>query len=248
MRTLASARSRSATNGRAGASLALGALPLALALALTAATAGDAAADGERTPMFGGAVVGVRSPDNQSDSLGVEVEAAWWYGRLGFALEGSMHWVLGGDGERATMLGASARVRVHESLLPSLLEPRDVELGLELHGIVARRWWEGAVAGAAADESPVGYGLGIAARLRGGSDHEFSSLLAESRLFVRAVAFRPTGAEAVARAMAPAAGGAEGELTILVGIGAAFGVGEARYLDRFRLRPPEPPEPPRFPR
>lgn len=226
-------------------------MPLALALALTAAAAGDAAADGERTPMFGGAVVGARGPDQQTDMLGGELEAAWWYGRLGFALEGSMHWVLGGEGERATVLGASARVRVHDSLLPSLLEPRNVELGLELHGIVARRWWEGArgdAAGAAADESPVGYGFGIAARLRGGSDHEFSSLLAESRLFVRAVAFRPTGTDAVARAMAPAGGAAERELTILVGLGAAFGVGEARYLDRFRLRPPEPPEPPRFPR
>jgi hypothetical protein len=221
---------------------------LALALALAVASAGDAAADGERTPMFGGAVVGARSPDNQSDTLGIEVEAAWWYGRIGFALEGSMHWVLGGERERATVLGASARVRVHDSLLPSLLEPRDVELGLELHGIVARRWWEGDVAGAAADESPVGYGLGIAARLRGGSDHEFSALLAESRLFVRAVAFRPTGADAVARSMAPSGGGGAGELTILVGLGAAFGAGEARYLDRFRLRPPEPLTFPRYSR
>jgi hypothetical protein len=147
-----------------------------------------------------------------------------------------MLWNLGGEGARATTLGVSARLRVHEQMLPSLLEPRDVELGLELHAIVERTWWSGD----GRQDSPTSYGLGVAVRLRGGSD-DFSTVLTESRLFVRALS-APRDADDATRAMMPApAGEPARELTILVGIGAAFGAGEPRYLDRFRLRPLELP-------
>jgi hypothetical protein len=114
-----------------------------------------------------------------------------------------------------------------------LLEPRDVELGLELHGVLERAWWDGDLP----DGSPVRRGLGLALRLRGGSD-DFSLLLAESRLFIRVLSAHPPARDAVgvARTMEPASGGPR-ELTILIGLGAAFGAGEPRYLDRFRLRP-----------
>ena len=224
------ARHRPAADGRACTGIALG------ALVLTAAP--DAAADGEKTPMFGGAIVGALGSEPRAAIVGVELEAAWWHGRFGLGLEGSMHWDIEGAGARATVLGASARVRVLDALLPSLLEPRDVELGLELHGIVERTWWDGALSdGALSEASPIGYGLGLAVRLRGGADQDFSStLLAESRLFVRVLSSHRTAAEAVARTMAPAEDEPR-ELTILIGIGAAFGGGEPRYVDRFRLHP-----------
>ena len=218
---------RSAAAGRARAGLALGALVLAAAT--------DAAADGELGPMFGGAVVGGHGPEPGADLVGASLEAAWWRGRLGLAPEGTVLWNLGGDGARATTVGISARLRVHEQMLPSLLEPRDVELGLELHAIAERTWWDGA----GRQDSPTGYGLGVAVRLRGGSD-DFSTVLTESRLFVRAMSAPRAAGDAAARAMAPAEDRAR-ELTILIGIGAAFGTGEPRYLDRFRLHPLELP-------
>ena len=229
------ARPRAATGATARASLVLGALVLA--------AAPDAAADGEQTPMFGGAVVGGRGPDPHADLAGVQLEVAWWHGRVGLAAEGSMHWHLGGAGGRAATLGGSARLRVLEGMLPALLEPRDVEYGLELHGILERAWWDGDLP----DGSPVRRGLGVALRLRGGSD-DFSLLLAESRLFVRVLTAHPTARDAVAisRTMEPATAGEPRELTIVIGLGAAFGAGEPRYLERFRLRPP-PIELPRRP-
>ena len=221
------ARHRSAAAGHACARLA--------AFALVATAAADASADGEQTPMLGGAVVAASGPEQYGDLLGAKLEAAWWWGRIGLAPEGAMLWDVAGDGTRAATLGASARIRVLEQMLPSLLEPRDVELGIELHAIVERTWWDGDRRG----ESPTGYGLGIAVRLRGGSD-DFSSILTESRLFVRAVSGQPAEAGAAARAM-ELTGERARELTILVGLGAAFGLGEPRYLDRFRLRPLEVP-------
>lgn len=225
------ARPRSAVAGRACVGLALG------ALGVTATT--DAAAEGELGPMLGGAVIGGHGPEQGSDLVGGSLEASWWRGRLGLAPEGSMLWNLGSEGARATTLGISARLRVHEQMLPSLLEPRDVELGLELHAILERTWWSGD----GRQDSPTSYGLGVAVRLRGGSD-DFSTVLTESRLFVRALSAPRAADDATARAMMPEPAPGEGrarELTILVGIGAAFGTGEPRYLDRFRLRPLELP-------
>lgn len=225
------ARLRFAVAGRAYVGLALG------ALVGTAAT--DAAADGELGPMLGGAILGGHGPEQGSDLVGGSLEASWWRGRLGLAPEGAMLWNLGGEGARATTLGVSARLRVHEQMLPSLLEPRDVELGLELHAIVERTWWSGD----GRQDSPTSYGLGVAVRLRGDSD-DFSTVLTESRLFVRALSAPRAADDGTARAMSPVpapAGEGTRELTILVGIGAAFGTGESRYLDRFRLRPLELP-------
>jgi hypothetical protein len=216
---------RSAASGSACAGIALG------LVVLTAAT--DVAADGDETPMLGGALVGARGPDPRTDIVGVALEAGWWSGRFGLALEGAALWNLDGDEARALVLGASARVRVLERLMPSLLEPRDVELGVELHAIVERAWWNGD------HENPTGHGLGLAVRLRGGSD-DFPTLFTESRLFVRAVSSHRTVVEDAARTMTPGEAGVR-EWTILVGIGAAFGSAGPRYLDRFRLHPLELP-------
>ena len=233
---MATARLRSAVTGGACARLALG------ALILTAAA--DAAADGERSPVLGGALVGGQGPDPDAELAGLQLEVAWWRGRLGFALEGAAHWTLGGDETPAKVLGASARIRLFEQLLPALLERRDVELGVELHGIVQRTWAGGTSSG----RDPVGYGLGLAVRLRGDSD-DFPILFTESRLFLRVISSsrsqlaeptQPPVTGPIFLTMSPAAETSR-ELTILIGIGAAFGVGEPRYLDRFRAAPFELP-------
>jgi len=216
------ARHRSAAARGTRAGLALG--------ALVALAAGDAAADGERSPMIGASLVGGHGPDPGAEVVGVSLEAAWWIGRLGLALEGASRWDT--DGDRALGIGASARLRLLERMLPSLLEPRDVELGLELHGVVERTWWDGDLPG----DSRTARGLGLAVRLRGMTEGGFAPLLAESRLFVRAMSSPRPAPEVIARAMAPAEDRTR-ELTILIGIGAAFGAAEPRYLDRFRPRP-----------
>lgn len=215
-------RRRPAIDRSACAGLALGVLVLAAAT--------DAAADGEETPVLGGALLGGRGPDPDAEHVGLELEAAWWWGRVGLALEGAARWNLAEDA-RATSLGACARLRVLDRMLPSLLEPRDVELGVELHGIVERTWWSGDRSG----ESPTGLGVGLAIRLRGGSD-DFPTLFTESRFFLRVVSARQPAADAVALTMSPSETRTS-ERTILFGIGAAFGGGEPRYLDRFRLAP-----------
>jgi hypothetical protein len=201
--------------------------------ALISTAAPDAAADGERSPMFGGSLVGVRRAEPQTEVVGVALEAAWWHGRLGFALEGSARWSVEGGEPRATVLGASARLRVFECLVPALLEPRDVELGVELHGIAERTWWGGDLS----QDNPLGYGLGLGIRLRGDSDN-FPSILTESRLVVRVLSSPRPADELAALAMSPAETRAR-ETTILFGLGAAFGVGEPGYLDRFRPRATE---------
>jgi hypothetical protein len=236
---MAPAQLRSAATG---GSLALGALILT-------AVATDAAADGERSPVLGGFIVGGQGPDPDAELAGLQLDVAWWRGRLGLALEGAAHWTLGGDAMPAKVVGASARIRLFEQLLPALLEPRDVELGVELHGIVQRTWSGG-------DDSardPVGYGLGLAVRLRGDSD-DFPSLFTESRLFVRVISSQrtqpglpaqPADPGPIFLTMSPSDSTTTRELTILIGIGAAFGVGEPRYLDRFRTAPVAVPVPER---
>jgi hypothetical protein len=233
---MAPARLRSAATRRALARLALG------ALILTAAA--DADADGEQSPVLGGALIGGRGPDPDAELAGLQLEVAWWRGRLGLAVEGAAHWTLGGGETPATVLGASARIRLFEQLLPALLEPRDVELGVELHGIVQRTW----TSDADPERDPVGYGLGLAVRLRGDSD-DFPKLFTESRLFLRVIStqrtqpglpmqpMQPSDPGPIFLTMSPSEPTTSRELTILIGIGAAFGVGEPRYLDRFRTAP-----------
>jgi len=100
--------------------------------------------------------------------------------------------------------------------------------------IAERAWWS-------RDDQRDGYGVGAAIRMRGGSDWELSSLLAESRLFVRVMRARGAGIDAIARTGARA-GEATAEpgmdaITVTIGLGAAFGAGTPRYLERFRLHP-----------
>lgn len=211
-------------DGAAGGVRAAGALG-----ALVVLVPASALADGERTPMLGAAVVAAHAPEQDAELLGVALEAAWWLGRVGVAAEGSMRWALD-EGPRVAVLGASARVRVIETLLPALLDARDVELGIELHGIVEHAWWDG--------EDATGYGLGLAARVRGGEDDDSSTLLAESRLFVRMVSSRWDELQSVARTTTPPLESREPRvLTVLIGLGASFGRGDPGYVTRFHAQP-----------
>jgi hypothetical protein len=195
------------------------------------AMTGAAAADGERTPMFGGALTYGEGPDHRSGLVGGEVDLAWWSGRLGLAVEVAGRRAIDDDGVRNLAVAGSARVLVADWLWPSLFEPRDVEIGVELQVIAERTWWS-------RDDSTDGYGLGAAIRIRGGSDWEFSSLLAESRLFIRVMRSRGEPSDIVARTGDASAGPpARDGVTALIGLGAAFGAGKPRYLERFRPRP-----------
>ncbi|MDB4956672.1 MAG: hypothetical protein JWO36_4241 [Myxococcales bacterium] len=205
-------------------------------LLLTSASYADA--DGEATPIVGLAVVGgdsARTPEHDAALVGVAFDLAWWHGRFGLAAEASERWSLDPDGGRGTVLGVSARFRVLERLMPSLLDPRDVELGLELQAIVERTWWNVSVL----ETDPTSSGVGLAIRIRGGADPDGSTRLAESRFFVRVMTSRWTSVDAVARTTMPA-GATDRAVTVLVGIGASFGGGTAVYADRFRLQPFEP--------
>jgi hypothetical protein len=190
----------------------------------------SARAEGEYGPMFGGSLVATRGAD-QTEVAGAELEMAMWRGRFGIAVAASRQAGIDGTGPTVTAVDASVRVLLLRHLMPSLLEPRDVELGIEVQGIVERAWWDHVER----EHAPVSYGLGFAVRLRGGSD-DFSNLIAESRLFVRAMASQGNGADTLARdTMVP--GDTGRELTIVVGLGALFGGGERGYVERFRPRP-----------
>ncbi len=195
------------------------------------AMTGSAAAEGERTPMFGGALTYGDAPDGRTALVGGQVELAWWWGRLGLAAEAAARRAIDDDSARSLAVAGSARVLLADWLWPSLIEPRDVELGVELQLIGERAWWS-------RDDSSDAYGVGAAIRMRGGSDWEFSSLLAESRLFVRVMRARGAGADTVART-ADAMTGPMGRdaVTVTVGLGAAFGAGTPHNLERFSPRP-----------
>jgi hypothetical protein len=201
------------------------------ALALVMAMTGVAAANGERTPMLGAAITYTDAPDRKDALVGGAVDLAWWVGRLGLAAEAAARRAIeDGDAHNLAVAG-SLRVLVADWMWPSLLEPRDVEVGVELQLIAERTWWS-------RDTSSDAFGLGVAMRMRGGSDWEFSSLLAESRLFLRVMKSRDDAPDAVARAAGavtepPARHG----IMVLVGLGVAFGAGTPRYLERFRLKP-----------
>src|SRR4051794_34719605 len=51
------------------------------------AMTGGAAAEGERTAMFGGGLTYSEVPDHRAALVGGEVDLAWWSGRLGLAVE-----------------------------------------------------------------------------------------------------------------------------------------------------------------
>jgi hypothetical protein len=199
---------------------------VALFLSMTSA----AAAEGERTPMFGAALTYTDAPDRNAEVVGAGLEMAWWPGRFGLAAEAAMRRDVGDGGARNLAVAGSARVLLFDWLWPSLFEPRDVEVGVEAQAIAERTWWS-------RDDSTDAFGLGVAFRMRGGSDWEFSSLLAESRLFVRVMKSRDEPAGIVARGGDAMSGLDRGGTTVMVGLGAAFGAGKARYLERFRVKP-----------
>ncbi len=191
---------------------------------------GGAAAEGERTPMFGGALTYTDAPDRKAELVGGSVELAWWAGRFGLAVEAAARRAIEDDQARNLAVAGSARVLVADWLWPSLFEPRDVELGVELQAIAERTWWS-------RDDNSDALGVGLAIRMRGGSDWEFSQLLAESRLFVRVMKSRDEAADVIARAAGTTTDPPERRgITVIVGLGAAFGAGKPRYLERFRLK------------
>lgn len=193
-----------------------------------------AAAEGERTPMIGGAVVAASA---HKDALaGAQLETSWWHWRFGLSAEGSMLWSGDDAARRVTVLGLSARLLVFDALVESFLEPRDVELGIELQTIVERAWWTDA----SALPDVTSYGVGVAMRLRGASDYDLSSLLAESRVFVRVMTAPSIGDPTIARMTTPPADRDVGQLTVMIGLGAAFGNGDPDYLERFRMEPFSP--------
>jgi hypothetical protein len=162
---------------------------------------------------------------------GFVVEAAWWRGRIGLAAEGSGRTFVEGDHLRAWSIGASLRLRLYDALVQSLLEARDVEVGVELQAIVERFWWEHPDA----EATPARYGVGIALRVRGDAD-DGTTRISESRFFVRVMAAPSIPDATVARTTMPIVDEPR-ELIFLLGVGAAFGGGEPAYLERFRWRP-----------
>jgi hypothetical protein len=195
-----------------------------LLLAMTSTTA----AQGERTAMLGGALTFTDAPDRKVELVGGEVELAWWAGRIGLAVEAAARRAIDENARNLAVAG-SARLLVADWLWPSLFEPRDVEVGVELQAIAERTWWS-------RDDSSDALGLGVAFRVRGGSDWEFSQLLAESRLFVRVMKARDDAPDILARTGSAIEQPERRGVTVMIGLGAAFGAGEPRYLERFRVK------------
>lgn len=192
--------------------------------------AGDAVAEGERSPMIGGGIVAARAADD-AELVGVGLEATWWWQRVGIAVEGSRRWEVGTGDPLAITFGGGLRLLLVDRLLESLIEPRDVELGLELHGIVERTWWKDA-------DATTAYGGGVALRLRGGGDGFDSKLLAETRVFVRVMSDR-SGDEIAMRSTTPDQMRDAPQLSVVVGLAAVWGSGERRYADKFKPRFPD---------
>lgn len=186
-------------------------------------------AEGETTPMFGGSVIG--GGENERGFVGAELETAWWYWRVGLAGRGSVLWTTDHDGRNGFVVGLTARLLVYDTLVESVLEPRDVELGIELHGIFEHAWWS--------EQQPTNrLGVGVAVRLRGDSEYD-GSLLAESRMFLRVMAEPHEAAEpwlARTTTTMPPATEPDVGVMVMIGVGASWGRGDADYLERFRLR------------
>jgi hypothetical protein len=208
-----------------------------LVVAVVLGSAANAEADGERSPMLGVDIVGgdtTLAPAQEQPLAGVGFDVAFWRGRFGLGGEASERWALEASGVRATVVSASARLRIYDALMPSLLDPRDCELGVELHAIVERAWWSGS-----SQVDPVAYGGGIAVRLRGGGDADNSVELAESRIFLRVMTSKWGALDEIARSTDPVAPAGR-SYTVLLGIGASFGAGSPAYVHQFRLHPFRP--------
>ena len=198
-----------------------------MAVALLVSMTGAAAAEGERSPMIGGALTYAEAQDRSVGFVGGELELAWWPGRFGLAVEAAARRGIDDAKQRSLAVAGSARVLIADWMWPSLLEPRDVEMGVELQAIAERTWWS-------RDDSADAFGLGVAIRMRGGSDWMFSNLVAESRLFVRVMKSRDEASDVVARASGTTEPPERHGITVIVGLGAAFGAGQPSYLERFR--------------
>jgi hypothetical protein len=185
-------------------------------------------AEGETTPMIGASVIG--GGENERGLVGAELETAWWYWRVGLAGRGSVLWTTDPDGRNGFLVGLTARLLVYDTLVESVLEPRDVELGIELHGILEHAWWS--------EQDPSNrFGFGVAVRLRGDSEYD-GSLLAESRMFLRVMAEPRQPEPWIARSTTtmPHANEPVVGVMVMVGVGASWGRGDDGYLERFRLR------------
>lgn len=199
---------------------------------VTSLVASDAEADGETTPMIGAGVIVGTSTHGDTRMAGVELEAAWWWRWLGLAVEASGRAsARAGEDDTTLVLGGSLRLRLLQALVPSLLEASDVELGVELQGVLERTWWDRTIT----DVGPIRQGVGLAVRLRGSSDSDVPRLITESRCFVRVMWARTDDVAIAARTTMPPVPEVR-DLMVLVGIGAAFGGGERRYLQQFRRR------------
>src|SRR5690349_23636846 len=118
----------------------LAAVKTRMVAAFVIAMTGTAAADGEGTPMFGGALTFSDAPDRKAELVGGELELAWWAGRFGLAAEAAARRGTQDDAARNLALAGSARFLAASWLWPSLFEPRDVEVGVELQAIAERTW------------------------------------------------------------------------------------------------------------
>jgi len=137
-------------------------------------------------------------------------------------------WTTDHNGSHGGVFGLSARLLAFDTLVASVVEPRDIELGIELHAIIERTWWS-------EQDAATRYGFGVALRLRGDSDYD-TSLLAESRMFVRVMAAPRVQEMWIARTATPPMDRDHSDVMVLVGVGAAFGRGDDGYLERLRLR------------
>lgn len=209
-------------------------MKLAVAL-LALLSSANAFADGEESPMLGINLVGgetALAPDQTLDLAGIGGEVAWWHGAFGLAVEGSSRWSIATDGTRAFVAGGSARLRLFDRMVRSLIEPRDCELAFELHAIVEHTWWNDRAPMA----DPNAYGLGVAMRLRGGGDAPGSTLLAESRFFLRVTTSRWSGLDGVARTTMPSSP-TDRAYSVVFGIGASWGSGSPAYVQKFKPEP-----------
>jgi hypothetical protein len=203
-------------------------LKVAAALLALVIAPAAARANGELGPMFGGSIVA--SHGDETDVAGVGAEMVLWYGRIGIAVEASRQWTVDAvEGPQVGSVSGSLRLLAFDHIVPSLLDSREVvDLGIELHGIVERAWWDDL------SSHRDSYGFGLAVRLRGASDDDRSNLLAESRLFVRVLRTRDDTMDLAARDTSPSM--VASGVGVIIGLGAMFGGGQPAYVDQLRRR------------